>query len=513
MQDGSRIAQLIEASRAGLQRDEPSATGQVLDALTVHLADLPDDVLADMVRAAASLAGWAAGVQARAAGELVLRSRGFTGFEQTTTMVSGELRETRRTARVITVRAAAGLRHPVVIDHLSAGRIDAPRADALLLAGRSLTDQQRAGAIEDLLPTASERSAAWLANEMRKLARSLDPGKESKAAAESRAVFHDACEDGMGTVTAFLPAVDSAAVWGVLDDLAQQIRRTDDTRTLGQLRADVLTSIVTGRLVPQNRDPHDDTERDREPVVRLTPSRPVVRVTVPLTALRGDDADPHPDTASDRGGAAWLDGFGPLDVGTATRVAFDPDSTWYRLVTDPVTGVLTDYSTRAYRPPQPLADAVRLRDGTCRGPGCQIDARWCDLDHIDPYDRERASDPSEPGQTRADNLHALCRTHHRLKTKYGWHVHRDPASGITYWTAPTGRRYTKSPTSIDPEPTSFREFLRARTALPDRGAELTDRGPAAGPHEAEHRHHDGEKDRRTRGVDGNHVDAPDEPPF
>jgi hypothetical protein len=221
-------------------------------------------------------------------------------------------------------------------------------------------------------------------------------------------------------------------------------------------------------------------ERDNWPVVRLTPTRPVVRVTVPLDALRShagsdgtgddhtsDDGKPPEDAADpDGGGAAWLDAFGPVSALTATRVALDPDSTWYRLVTDPVTGILADYSTRAYQPPKPLADAVRLRDATCRGPGCQIDARWCDLDHIDPYDKEHEYRPGEPGQTRADNLHALCRTHHRLKTKYGWQVHRDPESGITYWTAPAGRRYTKTPTSTDPEPTSFKDYVRARVTIP-----------------------------------------------
>lgn len=547
MHDGSRIARLVEMSRAGLEQQEPVGTGRALDALTEHVADLPDDILADMVRAATSLSGWAAGVQARAAGELVLRSEGFTGFEETTTMVSGELRETRRTARAITVRAAAGLRHPVVIEHLSAGRIDAPRADALLLAGRSLTDDRRARAIEQLLPIAPERSASWLRNEMRKIARTLDPGKESKAAKQSRAVFHDVCEDEMGILTAFLPAVDSAAVWGVVDDLAQQIRRTDDTRTLGQLRADVLTSIVTGRLVPERRDadstgvegtridrtaqPTRADERAEWPIVRLTPSRPVVRVTVPLDVLHAHAGQPPtdapdaliptadaptlpPDAMADAvagtvadstaettaptvgattgGGAAWLDGFGPLSATAAARIAFDPDSTWNRLVTDPVTGVLVDYSTRAYQPPRPLADAVRLRDSTCRGPGCEVEARWCDLDHIDPYDKRHSYAPGEPGQTRADNLHTLCRTHHRLKTKYGWQVHRDPASGITYWTAPTGRCYTKTPTSADPEPTSFREFMRAKTESP--------REPDATNGE----------EAPTHPPDGHH---PDEPPF
>ncbi|GAB4086598.1 hypothetical protein GCM10028784_32280 [Myceligenerans cantabricum] len=562
MQDGSRITRLVEISRSGLEHARPATAGTALDALAEHIADLPDDVLAGMVRTAASLAGWVAGVQARAAGELTRRSQGFTGFEETTTMVSGELRETRRTARVITVRAAAGLHHPAVIDHLSTGRIDAPRADALLLAGRSLTDPQRAEAIERLLPIAPERSAAWLANEMRKLARTLDPGRERKAAAESRAVFHDVCEDEMGTVTAFLPAVDSAAVWGVVDDLAQQLRRTEDTRTLGQLRADVLTSIVTGRLVPEHRDLDDDLDDDHQgerwPTVRLTPTRPVVRVTVPMDALRSldgrtppfgraaatndaPDADapgavapevvapevdaPQPGSETDLpGGAAQLDGFGPVSAITAARVAFDSDSTWTRLVTDPVTGILLDYSTRAYRPPKALADAVRLRDATCRGPGCQTDARWCDLDHIDPYDARRAPVPGDPGQTRADNLHALCRTHHRLKTRYGWQVHRDSATGITCWTAPTGRHYLKTPTSADPEPTSFKEYVNARLAAPPAPGPCPFDGDDASLRNPDDSHDLDDNQRHERygspgedlphqGVQGTRPDAPEKPPF
>jgi hypothetical protein len=36
-------------------------------------------------------------------------------------------------------------------------------------------------------------------------------------------------------------------------------------------------------------------------------------------------------------------------------------------------------------PPDPLREAVILRDGHCVFPGCPIDARACDLDHITPY--------------------------------------------------------------------------------------------------------------------------------
>ncbi|GAA1854773.1 HNH endonuclease [Myceligenerans crystallogenes] len=551
MQEDSSVELLVEHAREHLLPGYGARTGPLLDLLARHVPDLPDDVLGMMVRAAADVAGWAAGLQAQAAGALVRRAEGFTGFEETTTMVAAELDETRQTARKVMVRAEACLRHPVVLEHLSAGRVDVPRADALLLTGRSLTDALRAEAIEKLLPIAPERSAGWLTTEMRKFARACDPDKASRVAAASRGVFHDVCEDEMGTITAFLPAQDSAAVWGVVDDLAQQMRRTEDSRTLGQLRADVFTSILTGRLVPEHRnDTGDDgavpsttdqqghvgddlvAARDERPIVRLTPSRPVIRVTVPLDALRTTEASldapapqgprPGPGTGPEpeaehhdttgtvhRTGPAWLDEFGPISVATARRIAFDSDAVWHRMVTDPVTGILLDYSTRAYRPPARLAEAVRLRDGSCRAPGCTADARWCDLDHIEPYDHDRPDTPGEPGQTRAENLHSLCRTHHRLKTRHGWQVTRDPDTGITHWTAPTGRRYETAPTPFDPTPATLKELM---TPLPRRTraslADAVDRKAGAEPDPPRRRPGNPPPD-----ANGPAPEAPEEPPF
>ena len=59
--------------------------------------------------------------------------------------------------------------------------------------------------------------------------------------------------------------------------------------------------------------------------------------------------------------------------------------------------------------PKILREAIRFRDGTCQAPGCQVPAENCDIDHQRPW-----SDPG--GHTEANNLWALCRRHHRLKT-------------------------------------------------------------------------------------------------
>ncbi|GAB2493483.1 hypothetical protein GCM10027063_36300 [Promicromonospora xylanilytica] len=81
------------------------------------------------------------------------------------------------------------------------------------------------------------------------------------------------------------------------------------------------------------------------------------------------------------------------------------------------------------------------------------EAPWADLDHITPFDHDHdpaTEPPGTPGQTRATNLQPLCRAHHLAKTHHGWTPVRDPTTGITTWTAPTGHVYARPPTAVDP---------------------------------------------------------------
>ena len=93
-------------------------------------------------------------------------------------------------------------------------------------------------------------------------------------------------------------------------------------------------------------------------------------------------------------------------------------------------------------PPEWMRETVTLRDQHCVFPGCGIDARSCDQDHITPY-RDPA-DGGPPGQTNPGNLACLCRRHHRLKTRGTWTYHRTPDQRYS-WTSPHGHTYTTSP--------------------------------------------------------------------
>jgi Domain of unknown function (DUF222) len=96
-------------------------------------------------------------------------------------------------------------------------------------------------------------------------------------------------------------------------------------------------------------------------------------------------------------------------------------------------------------PPEPgytasaaLADFVRCRDLTCRWPGCDRPARNCDLDHTIPY--------AQGGPTHAGNLKCYCRTHHLVKTFWGWRE-QQLADGTLILTSPAGQTHVTTPGS------------------------------------------------------------------
>ncbi|OBH90345.1 HNH endonuclease signature motif containing protein, partial [Mycobacterium sp. E2733] len=91
-----------------------------------------------------------------------------------------------------------------------------------------------------------------------------------------------------------------------------------------------------------------------------------------------------------------------------------------------------------YVPSKALADFVRCRDLTCRWPGCDCPAVACDLDHTIPY--------SAGGPTHASNLKCYCRTHHLVKTFWGWTEQQLP-DGTLILTSPAGQTYVTTPGS------------------------------------------------------------------
>jgi hypothetical protein len=243
-------------------------------------------------------------------------------------------------------------------------------------------------------------------------------------AREDRGVWMTAELDGMATLTAFLPVDRAAAAMTRLDRAARHLATAEsEERTLAQLRADAFADLLTG--VGAGVDAAA-TSADLAPARRSEPvSRPGVVVTIPaLTLLGADDTPPT------------LDGYGPIDVDTARRLAGEATS-WVRVLTHPISGAPLALDRTTYRVPTALRRWLGITSPTCAFPGCGRPTRDCDLDHLRAW--------SEGGATDDDNLDPECRHHHRLRHETRWAAGRHPDTGALVWTSPIGAHIDADP--------------------------------------------------------------------
>jgi len=338
------------------------------------------------------------------------------------------------------------------------GLLDWSKVSIIAERTMNLTAEQ-AGEVETrVLAQAAGKTSGQLRRLVEKTVISVDPegaNARHESARHNRAVRVNPGEDGMSTLQASLSAEDAALVYATLSLIAKTFPKSDP-RTMDQRRADTLVDLITGRTVPPRNDgsgiaptdPGSDpsSECDSDPAPgcgsasaageRMDPGRrpgkPLAEVVINAATLLGLDDQP-----------AELVGHGPIPADLARRIA--ADATWRRILTDPVSGTVLDYGRSTYRPPAALADYVRARDRVCRFPTCQTPASRSDLDHQRSFRRNG-------GETKSDNLWALCRHHHRLKDQHtGWIVTGDP-SDLVVWTSPLGRRYESRPYQYQDDP-------------------------------------------------------------
>ncbi|GAA2296210.1 HNH endonuclease signature motif containing protein [Streptomyces violaceusniger] len=350
--------------------------------------------------------------------------------------------------------------YPTTLGMLERGEICYMQAvavtEACAVLDPEVAGQVEAALVEKMPGMATGQTRRALAREILR----ADPhGAEQRhqARKHERQMVHYPKDDGMALWGATLPAEQAAAMNAAVDAHAATL--PDEGRTLEQKRVDALVDLVLNRT-----DPGVATSGVRasgEPVLGEPtpsgsgPSRPapdrsglggpitsgpttggrsaaVVQVTVPLDVLIGDSDDP-----------AQLKGYGPITAGQARRIAFAKGTVWHRLIIEPKTGMLIKTDPTTYKPTAETERHVIARDAYCTFPTCRMPARRCDLDHVEPFSHH---DPAAGGQTVPENLGALCRRHHRMKTHHpGWAVKRDSRTGTTTWTAPTGHRYTNRP--------------------------------------------------------------------
>lgn len=277
-----------------------------------------------------------------------------------------------------------------------------------------------------------------------------------RRAARDRGVWLAAELDGMATLTALLPADRAHDALAHVDRAARHLRvAPDEERTLAQLRADAFADLLTrstggagsragtGSIHRAEERPASAGDRtgDGAPFAvptttpptatsPPTPSAPPDRrasivITVPALTLLGAGDEP-----------ACLDGYGPIDLDTARRLAGEATS-WVRILTHPLTGVPLALDRSTYRVPTALRRWLGVTSPTCVFPGCGRPARECDLDHLAAW--------SAGGVTDDDNLAPECRHHHRIRHETRWNPSRDPDTGDLRWTSPLGAQIAEDP--------------------------------------------------------------------
>lgn len=115
----------------------------------------------------------------------------------------------------------------------------------------------------------------------------------------------------------------------------------------------------------------------------------------------------------------------------------------------PVLDLERDHGVDEHDPPGCMRETVVLRDGHCMFPWCRVDARACDLDHIEPYVAINEGGP--PAQTSASKLACLCRRHHNAKTSGRWRYERNKDGTFT-WHGPHGLDYLVTSLGTTPIP-------------------------------------------------------------
>lgn len=433
---------LAEAEAADARREAlGGAPGPALAALLARLAvpAEPDAVLLEAIDAFDRLAAWVASRQAVAVNELRRRrqSQGRAAF--VADEVAARLGTTRAAGQRV-VGEAMGLEQvPQVWDALDRGAVDPRKAAMLCDEILALPPLLRFDVASEVVPLAGGLTIPALRGRIRRRALAADPEAARRAHERERRgryVSLEPVRDGMAWLHAYLPAPDAVAVHAALTAMADAAP-SDDPRGVDERRADALVDVATRWL-------DAGTCPDGTPLPRRQRRRPHLQVTVAASTLAGDDDAP-----------AELAGYGPISADMARRIA--RCATWSPVEVDARTGEARAVADRrcgqarhgappgsppaGYRPPAALVDDVLARDRTCTFPGCRVPAMRCDLDHIEPFDPRL---PAED-QTVGENLHALCRHHHNLKTHGGWRVERDEATGRTLWTAPTGHEYVREP--------------------------------------------------------------------
>jgi hypothetical protein len=289
-------------------------------------------------------------------------------LHQPTRTVQVRLADSRRVRNLMPLTWAA---------HME-GRIDAFRVSLIASATAKLTTQENLIHLDAIIGDfAATHTTAQLKGKLNKFIATWETAdKAVKEERAKRSFWVNHKDNGMSFIGAYVPTPDAVFVDAIYTERAKAI---SDDRTLDQRRADLFIEQLRGAT-------------DGQP----TSSRAVIGISVPVTSLAGLDDLP---------GVSFDDTFA-LPAQMVREMTEQPGTLWFRILTDPLGRILDTTEPRPF-PSNALRTAIQARDGTCRFPTCSRPAMESDLDH---------EIPRPDGPTSGDNLRALCRRHHNIKT-------------------------------------------------------------------------------------------------
>jgi hypothetical protein len=282
-----------------------------------------------------------------------------------------------------------------------------------MIADRTMPLSPGAAAFVDahVAPVAHKVGPAQLMRLVEEAKARFDPEQteaERVAAADRRRVevaLSEVAMSGTVRIDAEIDLADGLDLQAVLSAGAAELWRLGSTESLDVRRAKALGMLARGELA---------LDLDSGEIRTSTTGRTVVlHAHVSETAISGGG----------RGLARVDEHRGPI---TPEQVKEWCGSAG-KVVVRPVLDLAEVIHVDSYEIPDRLAEQVRQRDRTCVFPGCTRTGRFCDIDHIRPYDRG--------GTTSSDNLAVICRRHHRHKTFGGW----------SYWMVEPGMYVWRSP--------------------------------------------------------------------
>lgn len=353
-------------------------------------------------------------------------------------------------------------RFPAMVAEMEAGWLDERTASMLALHMRTVDSSVRHAAqravldwLRDAIASGNRPGRDAILAKTDRIIHDLDPAgvlARRESALRERNVRVRRRPDGMADLTAHLSAAEASTISSVLDSSAKEAIARDKAaridavqkgatpdearengagpflgeRSHGERRADALVDALLGARTNQyatSTPTRGGIARDDSGGAGAGDDRPEPQIRPVVTVLAPLGPDEEPEAYFPRSGPASIDAlFALLSRSVGSTIS----------LINPTPGAGdTAEGVGRYRISAELARRVRLRDGTCRHPGCSEPAENCDLDHVQPFNH---SDPARGGPTAEANLMCLCRRHHRFKTFHRWRYRLEPDGTLTITT-------------------------------------------------------------------------------